>query len=239
MAQLLQYHRREENPVWWAYFNRHGHVTRGLVEDTEAIGEFTLDPATAIAYDSARSSTRSVPRAGAQAHARAKSTTPATERGVNVVEIDDDAQASCASDARRTGPTSLYPPALMPGGPYRHDRAARRAAPTRRGSRHHRRRSPGRVPRAARPPRPPPTANKRPPSGSPSTGFAGDRPAQGPFPSARQLVPIHPGATRAPARPGPARSSSSHLIDQGRRVGGRQQPQAIHILLHEVESRRT
>lgn len=43
MAQLLDYHRREDKPVWWACFRRRGLSLTELVEDTEAIGE--LSPA--------------------------------------------------------------------------------------------------------------------------------------------------------------------------------------------------
>ena len=44
MAQLLHYHRREEKPVWWAYFNRLEMSREELVEDGEAIGELHRGP---------------------------------------------------------------------------------------------------------------------------------------------------------------------------------------------------
>jgi len=38
-AQLLDYHRREDKPVWWAYFNRLEMTAAELVEDSDSIGE--------------------------------------------------------------------------------------------------------------------------------------------------------------------------------------------------------
>ena len=44
LAQLLLYHRREEKPVWWAFFDRIGRTTEELQErDSDAIGG--LEPA--------------------------------------------------------------------------------------------------------------------------------------------------------------------------------------------------
>jgi predicted RecB family nuclease len=41
-AHLLEYHRREAKPVWWAFFDRLGKTPAELVDDSEAIGE--LEP---------------------------------------------------------------------------------------------------------------------------------------------------------------------------------------------------
>jgi predicted RecB family nuclease len=38
-AHLLEYHRREAKPVWWAFFDRLGKSPSELVDDAEAIGE--------------------------------------------------------------------------------------------------------------------------------------------------------------------------------------------------------
>jgi predicted RecB family nuclease len=42
-AQLLEYHRREAKPVWWAFFDRLGRSPAELVDDSEAIGELEPD----------------------------------------------------------------------------------------------------------------------------------------------------------------------------------------------------
>jgi predicted RecB family nuclease len=41
-AHLLEYHRREAKPVWWAFFDRLGKSPGELIDDSEAIGE--LEP---------------------------------------------------------------------------------------------------------------------------------------------------------------------------------------------------
>jgi predicted RecB family nuclease len=39
MAQLVDYHRREDKPIWWAFFERRGMSPEELVEDAESIGD--------------------------------------------------------------------------------------------------------------------------------------------------------------------------------------------------------
>ncbi len=41
MAQLLDYHRREDKPVWWAYFDRLSKSPEELVEEADSIGDLT------------------------------------------------------------------------------------------------------------------------------------------------------------------------------------------------------
>ncbi len=45
-GELLEYHRREARPAWWAYYARLGKSPDELVEDTEAIAHLVLDPGT-------------------------------------------------------------------------------------------------------------------------------------------------------------------------------------------------
>jgi uncharacterized protein len=52
-AHLLEYHRREAKPVWWAFFDRLGKTPAELVEDAEAIGE--LVPEESVPEQRARS----------------------------------------------------------------------------------------------------------------------------------------------------------------------------------------
>lgn len=44
-AHLLEYHRREARPAWWAYFARLRMTSEELVDDAESIGELTPGPA--------------------------------------------------------------------------------------------------------------------------------------------------------------------------------------------------
>ncbi|HEX5110040.1 MAG TPA: TM0106 family RecB-like putative nuclease [Vicinamibacterales bacterium] len=41
LANLLNYHRREVKPAWWAYFDRRKKSIESLIDDTEAIAELT------------------------------------------------------------------------------------------------------------------------------------------------------------------------------------------------------
>ena len=43
-AELLEYHRREARPAWWAYFDRLGKSPEELLEDSEAIAYLEADP---------------------------------------------------------------------------------------------------------------------------------------------------------------------------------------------------
>ena len=45
-GELLEYHRREARPAWWAYFDRLGKSPDELLEDSEAIAYLTVDPGT-------------------------------------------------------------------------------------------------------------------------------------------------------------------------------------------------
>lgn len=48
LAHLLYYHRREERPAWWRWFDRRGKMTDDeLVDDSEPIGRLTLDESVA------------------------------------------------------------------------------------------------------------------------------------------------------------------------------------------------
>ena len=161
MAQLLQYHRREERPVWWAYFNRQDMSPEELVEDGEAIGELSLDPDEPPVAD-VRSFiyTLRFPEQEHKLAAGAEIIDVATGRGVNVVEIDDEAGVVRIRRGQNRAGEPL-PAALMPGGPYRttEQRAALRrlgAVVAASGIDW-----PGAVSRAARPPRRPAPPNPR------------------------------------------------------------------------------
>lgn len=45
-GELLEYHRREARPAWWAYFDRLGKSPEELLEDTEAIAYLEVDQGT-------------------------------------------------------------------------------------------------------------------------------------------------------------------------------------------------
>jgi predicted RecB family nuclease len=121
MVQLLHYHRREEKPAWWAYFNRLEMSPEELVEDGEAIGEITVDPSQPPIADK-RSFIYTL-RFREQEHKLSPGNEIRdvdTQRQVDVVEIDD---ATGVLRIRR-GQNRAHEPlpaGLVPGGPYRTD----------------------------------------------------------------------------------------------------------------------
>ncbi|HEY2202140.1 MAG TPA: AAA domain-containing protein, partial [Solirubrobacteraceae bacterium] len=127
-AQLLDYHRREAKPSWWAYFERLEADEEQLTElDTEALGGLrdTGSPPTALPAPS-RSllHTLSFP---AQEHKLRPGdfTDPATEKGVTIESLDD----GTGTLQIKRGAGRMHEPlprALIPGGPY--DTRVQRAA---------------------------------------------------------------------------------------------------------------
>jgi predicted RecB family nuclease len=124
LGQLLEYHRREDRPVWWHYFRRLEASDEELLEDSEAIAG--LEPSDVPAEKVARSLVHTL-RFPAQQHklGAGEAVDPATERKEDVVEVDD---ARGLLRLRR-GPKFAeepLPKALIPGGPW--DTRAQRAA---------------------------------------------------------------------------------------------------------------
>jgi predicted RecB family nuclease len=124
LGQLLEYHRREDRPVWWHYFRRLGASDDELLDDSEAIAG--LEPA-AVPPEQVKKSLVHTLEFPPQQHklGPGEAVDPATERKEDVVEIDD---ARGLLRLRR-GPKfedEPLPRALIPGGPW--DTRAQRAA---------------------------------------------------------------------------------------------------------------
>ena len=112
LAQLVHWHRREDKPKWWMYFNRiHTFDDADFVDDTDCIGGLTLEGELAPVKNSRVYRYRFEPQehkiaVGGSPH------DPATERSAGeVVEIGDD-----YVDLKR-GPsfsTARHPEALVP-----------------------------------------------------------------------------------------------------------------------------
>src|SRR3954454_12119976 len=128
LSQLLDYHRREAKPQWWAYFDRLDADEEQLSElDPEALGGLTdagVEPRPLP--PPARSSIYTL-RFPPQEHKIGPGdyVDPATERGVRVERIDDGEGIIEIKRATARGDEPL-PPALIPGGPY--DTRTQRAA---------------------------------------------------------------------------------------------------------------
>ena len=90
VSQLLEYHRREAKPEWWAYFERRTKTPRELAEDdSEALGDLVPAPDLPIAEEG-RSFVYPL-RFPPQEHkiVAGKAIEPATERSINVAAVDD------------------------------------------------------------------------------------------------------------------------------------------------------
>lgn len=127
LSQLLDYHRREDKPVWWEYFARVAADPADLVEvDTEALGGLRDTGAEPRQERRSRVHTLGFP---AQEHKVRPGDyiDPATESGVKVVKIDDDALEVEIKRGPRLRDAPL-PHAIIPRGPLTtpHQRAALR-----------------------------------------------------------------------------------------------------------------
>ena len=128
LAQLLDYHRREAKPEWWAYFERLDADDEQLIElDTEALGGLTdagIDPEALPPPSRSLIHTLRFPP---QEHKIAPGDfiDPATKKGVAVESIDDGTGLVRIRRAAKRRDEPL-PRALIPGQPY--DTSCQRAA---------------------------------------------------------------------------------------------------------------
>jgi predicted RecB family nuclease len=127
MAQLVDYHRREDKPVWWAFFERCGMSPEELVEDAESIGD--LRPVAGAEAEAERKSlvyTLGFPVQEHRLYPGAEAMDPATGKGAgSILSVDDVAGRLrlSRSKARSDDPLAR---ALIPGRPF--DTKRQRAA---------------------------------------------------------------------------------------------------------------
>jgi len=128
LGQLLDYHRREAKPAWWAYFERLEADEEQLVElDTEALGGLTDAGIAPRPLPPPARSTIYALRFPVQEHRVRPGgyVDPETEKGVDVVRVHDAERLVEIQRATARGGDAL-PRALIPGGPY--DTRVQRAA---------------------------------------------------------------------------------------------------------------
>ena len=120
MAQLIDYHRREAKPAWWAYFERLEADEEQLTEvDNEALGRLTVAGIAPAPLPPPSRSLIHTLRFPAQEHKIAPGhfVDPATEKGVTVESIDN-ATGTLRISRAATRVGEPLPRALIPGGPY-------------------------------------------------------------------------------------------------------------------------
>ncbi len=117
-AHLLDYHRREAKPVWWAFFARLEMTAAELVEDSEAIGELEQvsseelpPPRRSVAF------TFSFPPQEHKLGPGDEVVDPVTARSPGALESVDDAEGLLVL-TRGVGRTDPIPRALIPGGAW-------------------------------------------------------------------------------------------------------------------------
>ncbi len=120
MAQLIDYHRREAKPGYWAYFERLEADEEQLTEvDNEALGRLTVADVEPIPLPPPSRSVIHTLRFPAQEHKIAPGhfVDPATEKGLTVESIDNTTGTlRITRAASRIG--EPLPRALIPGKPY-------------------------------------------------------------------------------------------------------------------------
>jgi uncharacterized protein len=117
LAYLLDYHRREAKPVWWAFFDRLERTPRELVNDAEAIGELELAEGPEERAQSLVWTFRFPPQEHHFADGDA-AFDPATGKGAGWIEqLDNDAGTLRLVRGPSLAEVPL-PRALIPGGPY-------------------------------------------------------------------------------------------------------------------------
>ena len=102
MAQLVDYHRREDKPVWWAFFERRGMSAEELVEDAESIGD--LRPVAGVEPEAEKKSlvyTLELPGPGAQAPSRRRSDRSRDREGSRHDPLDRRRRGAAAAQPRR------------------------------------------------------------------------------------------------------------------------------------------
>ena len=128
MAQLLDYHRREAKPSWWAYFERLEADEEQLTEvDNEALGEITVANIEPTQLPPPLRSLLHTLHFPPQEHKVGPGAfvDPATGKVVNVESIDNATRTLRISRGANRAAEPL-PRALIPGGPY--DTRVQRAA---------------------------------------------------------------------------------------------------------------
>ncbi|MEX0673676.1 MAG: AAA domain-containing protein, partial [Gaiellaceae bacterium] len=112
-GHLLEYHRREAKPVWWAFFDRLEQTSEELVEDAEAIGGLELDGEIAertYAFRFPLQQHKLEPGDGV--------IDPVTGKGTGTIaELDDVAGTLTLYRGAKVAERPL-PRALIPGGPF-------------------------------------------------------------------------------------------------------------------------
>jgi predicted RecB family nuclease len=117
-AQLLEYHRREAKPVWWAFFDRLGRSPADLVHDSEAIGELEPDGSEPVKRARSLVHAFTFPVQEHKLEAGDDVFDPATGKAAGwIVELDDVAQRLTLARGPSLEEVPL-PRALIPGGPY-------------------------------------------------------------------------------------------------------------------------
>ena len=114
LAQLLEYHRREEKPQWWEYFHHRSLDEEELVADSDTIGDIT---AVGEPVEDGQSLVYRLTFPAQEHKIGGRATDPATEKSYDV-EVDDERGIimlrRTKERAEETLPRALIPPTPLP-----------------------------------------------------------------------------------------------------------------------------
>jgi predicted RecB family nuclease len=117
-AQLLEYHRRESKPAWWAFFARLGQSPADLVHDSEAIGELEPDGSEPVKRARSLVYAFTYPVQEHKLEPGDDVFDPATGKGAGtIIELDDAIGRLTLARGPSLEEVPL-PRAVIPGGPY-------------------------------------------------------------------------------------------------------------------------
>jgi hypothetical protein len=117
-GELLSYHRREDKPVWWAFFRRVEQTPEELVEDAESIGCLELVSGPEQVTKKSLSWTFTFPPQEHKIGQGQDARDPATrESAGEVLEVDREERRLVLKRGPKLEEAPL-PQALIPGGPY-------------------------------------------------------------------------------------------------------------------------
>jgi len=126
-GELLEYHRREARPAWWAYFDRLGKSPEELLEDSEAIAYLAVDPS--LRPEPRKKSLLHTLKYPPQDHKLRPGQTvqdPATGRGAGEILAIDDASGTLQLVRGPRFASLALPTEIIAGGPLE-DRTQRAA----------------------------------------------------------------------------------------------------------------
>lgn len=109
---LIDFHRREQKPQWWKYFDCMEMESEELLEDAECLAGLTLDPDVAVVlHKKSRLVTYRFPAQDTKLRSGSRATRLDTEKEIELVDVDPESRRVCV----KLGPSHDTPASLNLG----------------------------------------------------------------------------------------------------------------------------